>query len=63
MSRTRKHKYGRKLHHKKRTVSRNKIKRKMKIKSRKIKQGKVWTNWGIALGANLFAILLLFSAQ
>jgi hypothetical protein len=38
MSRTRKHKYGRKLHHKKRTVSRNKIKRKMKIKSRKIKQ-------------------------
>ena len=38
MSRTRKHKYGRKLHHKKRTISRNKIKRKMKIKSRKIKQ-------------------------
>ena len=38
MSRTRKHKYGRKLHHKKRTVSRNKIKRKMKVKSRKIKQ-------------------------
>ena len=38
MLRTRKHKYGRKLHHKKRTVSRNKIKRKMKVKSRKIKQ-------------------------
>ena len=38
MPRTRKHKYGRKLHHKKRTVSRNKIKRKMKVKSRKIKQ-------------------------
>jgi hypothetical protein len=38
MSRTRKHKYGRKLIHKKRTVSRNKIKRKMKMKSRKIKQ-------------------------
>ena len=32
-------------------------------KSRKIKQGKVWTNWGIALGANIFAIILLFSAQ
>jgi hypothetical protein len=32
-------------------------------KSRKIKQGKVWTNWGIAFGANLFAVLLLFSAQ
>ena len=38
MPRTRKHKYGRKLIHKKRTASRNKIKRKMKMKSRKIKQ-------------------------
>jgi hypothetical protein len=32
-------------------------------KSKKIKQGKVWTNWGIALGANIFAIILLFSGQ
>ena len=38
MPRTRKHKYGRKLIHKKRTASRNKIKRKTKIKSKKIKQ-------------------------
>lgn len=38
MPRTRKYKYGRKLIHKKRTVSVNKIKRKTKIKSKKIKQ-------------------------
>lgn len=38
MTRTRKYKYGRKLIHKKRTVSVNKIKRKTKIKSKKIKQ-------------------------
>jgi len=28
-------------------------------KSKKIKQGKVWTNWGIAFGVNIVAILLL----
>lgn len=28
-------------------------------KAKKIKQGKVWMNWGIAFGANLVAVLLL----
>jgi hypothetical protein len=28
-------------------------------KSKKIKQGKVWTNWGIAFGANLVLVLLM----
>lgn len=32
-------------------------------KSKKIKQGKVWKNWGIALGVNLVAVLLLTSGQ
>ena len=32
-------------------------------KSKKIKQGKVWTNWGIAFGVNLVAILILTSGQ
>jgi len=32
-------------------------------KSRKIKQGKVWTNWGIAFGANLIAVIILTSGQ
>lgn len=27
--------------------------------ARKIKSGKVWTNWGIGLGANIIAVLLL----
>ncbi len=30
-------------------------------KSKKIKQGKVWTNWGIAFGVNLVAVLVLAS--
>jgi hypothetical protein len=32
-------------------------------KSKKIKQGKVWTNWGIAFGVNLVAVLLISSGQ
>jgi hypothetical protein len=32
-------------------------------KAKKIKQGKVWANWGIAFGVNLVAILLLTSGQ
>jgi hypothetical protein len=32
-------------------------------KAKKIKQGKVWLNWGIALGVNFVAELLLLSAQ
>ncbi len=32
-------------------------------KAKKIKQGKVWTNWGIAFGANLVVELILLSAQ
>ena len=32
-------------------------------KAKKIKQGKVWTNWGIAFGANIVAVLILSSAQ
>jgi hypothetical protein len=33
-----------------------------KLRSKKIKQGKVWKNWGIALGVNLAAILILTSS-
>lgn len=32
-------------------------------KSKKIKQGKVWTNFGIAFGVNLVAVLILTSGQ
>lgn len=32
-------------------------------KSKKIKQGKVWKNWGIAFGVNLVAVLVLTTAQ
>ncbi len=32
-------------------------------KSKKIKQGKVWTNWGIAFGVNLVAVIFLTSGQ
>ena len=32
-------------------------------KAKKIKQGKVWTNWGIAFGVNLIAALLLLSSS
>lgn len=32
-------------------------------KSKKIKQGKVWTNWGIAFGVNLVAVVLLTAGQ
>ena len=32
-------------------------------KAKKIKQGKVWMNWGIAFGANLIAFLLVSSGQ
>ena len=32
-------------------------------KAKKIKQGRVWQNWGIGLGVNLTLILLLASAQ
>ena len=32
-------------------------------KSKKIKQSKVWKNWGIAFGVNLVAVLLLSSGQ
>jgi hypothetical protein len=32
-------------------------------KARKIKQGKVWMNWGIAFGVNLVAEVFLLSAQ
>ncbi|WP_187261418.1 hypothetical protein [Pontibacter beigongshangensis] len=31
--------------------------------AKKIKQGKVWKNWGIAFGANLVAVLLLTAGQ
>lgn len=31
-------------------------------KSKKIKQGKVWKNWGIAFGANIVAVILLSSS-
>ncbi|MBP6304040.1 MAG: hypothetical protein KBB37_12830 [Bacteroidia bacterium] len=30
-------------------------------KAKKIKQGKVWTNWGIAFGVNLVAVLVLLN--
>lgn len=32
-------------------------------KAKKIKQGKVWTNWGIAFGINLVAVLILTANQ
>lgn len=32
-------------------------------KAKKIKQGKVWMNWGIAFGVNLVAVLILTSGQ
>jgi len=32
-------------------------------KSKKIKQGKVWTNWGIAFGVNIVAVIFLTSGQ
>lgn len=32
-------------------------------KSRKIKQGKVWKNWGIAFGVNLVAVIFLTSQR
>ena len=32
-------------------------------KAKKIKQNKVWTNWGIALGVNVVAVILLTSGQ
>lgn len=32
-------------------------------KAKKIKQGKVWKNWGIALGVNLVAVLVITSSQ
>jgi hypothetical protein len=32
-------------------------------RSRKIKQGKVWTNWGIAFGVNIIAVLILTSGK
>jgi hypothetical protein len=31
-------------------------------KAKKIKQGRVWTNWAIGFGANLVAILILSSS-
>ena len=33
------------------------------LRARKIKRGKVWKNWGIALGINVFAVLILSSGQ
>lgn len=32
-------------------------------KAKKIKQGKVWKNWGIAFGVNLAAVLILTAGQ
>jgi hypothetical protein len=32
-------------------------------KAKKIKQGKVWTNWGIAFGVNLVAVIVLYNTQ
>jgi hypothetical protein len=32
-------------------------------KAKKIKQGKVWTNWGIALGINIVAIIIIESGN
>ena len=32
-------------------------------KAKKVKQGKVWTNWAIGFGVNLVAILILTSGQ
>lgn len=33
------------------------------LRAKKIKRGKVWKNWGIALGVNFFAVLILSSGQ
>jgi hypothetical protein len=30
-------------------------------KSKKIKQGKVWMNWAIAFGANVVAVVVIYS--
>jgi len=32
-------------------------------KAKRIKQGKIWTNWGIAFGANFIAVLILTSSR
>jgi len=32
-------------------------------KAKKMKQGRVWTNWGIALGINFIAVILLSSSS
>ena len=32
-------------------------------KARKIKQGRVWTNWGIAFAINVFAVALILSSE
>ena len=32
-------------------------------KAKKIKQGKVWTNWGIAFGINLVAVIILSTSK
>lgn len=34
-----------------------------KLQARKIKKGKVWKNWGIALGVNFLAVLIITSGQ
>ncbi len=33
------------------------------LQAKKIKKGKVWKNWGIAFGVNLFAVLIITSAN
>ena len=34
-----------------------------KLQAKKIKKGKVWKNWGIALGVNFLAVLIITSGQ
>ncbi|HEX8041556.1 MAG TPA: hypothetical protein VF490_20550 [Chryseosolibacter sp.] len=34
-----------------------------KMQAKKIKKGKVWKNWGIALGINFMAVLIIMSGQ
>lgn len=34
-----------------------------KLQAKKIKKGKVWTNWGIAFGVNVLAVLIITSGQ
>ena len=34
-----------------------------KLKAKKIKQGRVWKNWGIALGINIVAVVLIVSEK